>query len=407
MLPPYSPAQTMSGRDRIIRALNGQKTDVIPAVPAYLCLFLADFRQAFYAAQYHERLRAEGARRCRVDHAEDTLFRSRALVQSYGIFKVQPDWIEVGRGMSRAWAERLEVIEQDGQLYFEDLHSGKKAWLRRARFLDGSAGLSDVNPSERDVLDLSAEIRDQEDVERLIPIRSAEEILQSGEMDLVRRVAADYGERWFITTILDTPFSTVADDLGFFGLMTTVHDRPHLLHALLERRLWQAQQEMHALALCGLHGVYVEEVFTGTDLISPRTYEAFVLDYNRPYFRHMRGLGLLPIHYVCGDALPRLEQMAGCDIAAVAVEESKKNVRIEIEEVVRRVGSRVAVLGNIDAVHFGLHASPEEMAAEVRRQAQIGAQTKGFIVSTGSPFPLDSNPRQVDALVMAAHSLPG
>jgi uroporphyrinogen-III decarboxylase len=99
--------------------------------------------------------------------------------------------------------------------------------------------------------------------------------------------------------------------------------------------------------------------------------------------------------------------MARCDVAAIAVEESKKNFRIEIEDVVERVGDRVTVLGNIDAVHFGLQATQAEMAAEVRRQASIGARAKGFVVSTGSPFPLDTNPRLLDTLVATAHSLPG
>ena len=49
----------------------------------------------------------------------------------------------------------------------------------------------------------------------------------------------------------------------------------------------------------------------------------------------------------------------------------------------------------------------DEMAAEVRRQAGIGTRAKGFVVSTGSPFPLDTNPRLLDTLVTTAHSLPG
>jgi uroporphyrinogen-III decarboxylase len=121
----------------------------------------------------------------------------------------------------------------------------------------------------------------------------------------------------------------------------------------------------------------------------------------------MQAVGLLPIHYVCGDVVPRLERMVQCDVAAVAVEESKKNFRIEIEDVVERVAGRAAVFGNIDAVKFGIHASMDEMATEVRRQARIGTRARGFVVSTGSPFPLDTNPRLVDTLVATAHSLPG
>jgi uroporphyrinogen-III decarboxylase len=121
----------------------------------------------------------------------------------------------------------------------------------------------------------------------------------------------------------------------------------------------------------------------------------------------MRGLGLYPIHYVCGDVIPRLERILALDIAAVAIEESKKKFRIEIEEVVDRVQGRVAVFGNVDTIRFGLRGTMAEMEDEVRRQAEIGARNGGFVVSTGSPFPLDTNPRLIDTLVATAHSLPG
>jgi uroporphyrinogen-III decarboxylase len=186
--------------------------------------------------------------------------------------------------------------------------------------------------------------------------------------------------------------------------MLIQHDQPKLFHYLLERRLERTKRYMEAWAAVGIHGVYVEEVFTGADIISPHAYDEYVFAYNRPYFRHMNGLGLLPIHYVCGDVVPRLDRMVQLDIAAVGVEESKKTFTIEIEEVVRQVDGRAAVLGNIDAVRYGPGATLEEMAAEAKRQLRIGQRAKGFMLSTGSPFPLDTNPRVIDTMVATAHA---
>jgi uroporphyrinogen-III decarboxylase len=385
----------MTPKERIVRALTGQhdceRTDRLPAAPAYLSLFLADFERAFYVEQYRVRLR--GRSRYPIDHDEDTLFRAQAIYQSYGIFKVRPDWIEVHEGPGRDWAEQTEVIEEDGVLFFENWSTG-----RRTPMLGAKSSLTDL-------WDSSAQIRDRSDIDARLPVLTAEELLASGQFDLLHQAVADYGDRYFITTILDTPFSDAYDLLGFQGLMLIQHDQPELFHYLLGRKLAQTQEVMAACAACGIHGVYAEEVFTGADLISPRSYDQFVYRYNLPYFRHMRSLGLLPIHYVCGDSIPRLERMVEYDVAAVAVEESKKGFQIEIDEVVDRVAGRAAVFGNIDAVQFGLHATPDDMAAEVRRQAAIGARAKGFVVSTGSPFPLDTNPRLIDTLVETAHSI--
>jgi len=88
----------------------------------------------------------------------------------------------------------------------------------------------------------------------------------------------------------------------------------------------------------------------------------------------------------------------------VGVEERKKRLVIEIEEVVRLVAGRVAVLGNIDAVRYGQNASLENMAAEANRQLRIGQDAHGFLLSTGSPFPLDTNPRLIDTMIATAHA---
>jgi uroporphyrinogen-III decarboxylase len=388
---------------RMFDALQGIKSEGLAAAPAYLILFLADFERSYYVDQYRRLLK--GFPRHRVDHQEDTLFRARAIYQSYGIFKVKPDWIEVHRGASKAWAERTAIVAQDGILYYEDQESGRRVPMHQVPIPRGDPRLTAPNPSLTDRWDTSSQVQDEEQIDALLPILSADELLARGDFDLAKQVVADYGDEYFISTILDTPFSDAYDLLGFQGLMLIQHDRPALFHHLLQRKLAQTQEVMAAWAGAGIHGVYVEEVFTGADLISPRSYDEYVFTYNRPFFRHMRSLGLLAIHYVCGDVIPRLDRILELDIAAIALEESKKNFSVEIEDVVQKVDGRATVFGNIDAVRFGLQASLDDMAAEVRRQAQIGARARGFVVSTGSPFPLDTNPRLLDTLVATAHSL--
>lgn len=391
-----------TSKERVFQVLRGETPDRVPAAPAYLILFLADFERAYYIEQYQRRMR--GLSRHPVDHQEDTRFRAHAIYQAYGIFKERPDWMEIGRGASRSWAERTDILAEDGVLYYEDKETGKRRSMHDSRLPWGNMERAAEHDSTQDLWDTSAQIRSEEQVDARLPLPDPQALLERGDFDLPRQVLADYGDSTFITTILDTPFSDAYSLLGFQGLMLIQHDRPKLFHYLLERRLECTKKVMEAWAEVGIHGVYVEEVFTGADIISPGTYDEWVFAYNQRYFQHMSGLGLLPIHYVCGDVVPRLDRIAQLDIAAVGVEESKKTFLIEIEEVVRQVAGRVAVLGNIDAVRYGPNATLEEMAAEAKRQLRIGQEAKGFMLSTGSPFPLDTNPRLVDTMIATAHA---
>jgi hypothetical protein len=395
----------LTPRERMFRALRGQTPDVLPAAFGYPSLFLEDFERAFYIEQY--RLRMRGGQRYAIDHEEDTLFRARALFQSYGVFKVRPDWIEVGRGATRAWAERTEIVDDEGMLHYEDRASGVRLPMHAVPMPWGDRGLVSQAGGATDQWESTHKVDSTEQVDALVPLRSSGELLARGDWDLPRQVVADYGGHYFISTVLDPPFSSLYGPLSFQDLMVMPYDRPKLFHYTLARRLTQLREVIDAWASVGVHGAYVQETFTGADLISPRSYEELVFDYNAPYFQHLARSGILSIHYVCGDAVPRLERIVQYDLDAVAVEESKKNFVIELEDVVDIVDGRAAVFGNIDAVQFGIHATMGEMAAEVKRQARIGARAKGFVVSTGSPFPLDTNPRLIDTLAETAHSLPG
>lgn len=393
-----------TSKERVIQALSGKTSDQVPAAPAYLVLFLADLERAAYIEQYRQRM--QGIKRYPVDHQEDTQFRAQAIYQAYSIFQERPDWMEIGQGANRLWTERTKIVENDGILYYQDKLSGERLPMHDSPLPYGSQETIDElkHYAAQDIWDSSEEVQSKEQVDALLPLPDPKAMLERGDFDLPKKVVADYGGSILITTILDTPFSNAYDILGFKGLMTIQRKNPKLFHYILERQMEVTKKEMEVWSEVGVHGVYVEEVFTGADMISPRAYDEFVFSYNQPYFEYMSGLGLLPIHYVCGDVIPRLERIVKYDIAAVGVEESKKNFEIEIEEVVRKVAGRTAVLGNIDAVRYGENTPLEEMAAEADRQLRIGREAQGFLLSTGSPFPLNTNPRLIDTMIATAHS---
>lgn len=381
----------------MITSQEGGKPDVLPAAPCYLSLYLADRMRANYIELYQHWMK--GHTRRSIDHDQDTQIRLEALHRSYDLFNARPDWIEVDIGASKAWADRTDIIRSGGVLCYEDKPSGRVVPIHSIPLPLGDEPLAEMNQNRHGKWDISPNVGTHEDIDAMLTLTVAEDLLAQGLFDLPRLAVKEYGNRYFISTILDTPYSDAYSFLGFNDLMVIQRKKSDLFHYFLQRRLEQDRYVIEAWATTGIHGIFVEEAFSGADSISPHNYDQFVYRYNQPYFQYMHSLGLLPIHYVCGDVLPRLEQLTDYDIAAVAVEESKKKFHIEISEVVERIAGRKAVFGNIDSIRFGIHATPSEMSAEVKRQADIGARASGFIASTGSPFPLETDPRMIDVLV--------
>jgi len=186
-------------------------------------------------------------------------------------------------------------------------------------------------------------------------------------------------------------------------MMVMIHKNPELLKYIIERELAQDLERAKALAQVGVDGIYLVETFAGGDMISSEAYNEFVYFFDDILIREAKKLGLRSIFYFCGDIIPRLDRLAKLDIAALAFEESKKGFVTELEKIVAKVGKDLCLLGNIDTIRFGLHGTPKEMVAEVKRQIDIGSRAAGFIVSNGSPFPPGTNPRQINAMITAAH----
>lgn len=385
-------------------ALRGEPPDVIPAAPSYLGLYRAEIEKRHYVEQYRDRMR--GMTRYRPNHEEDIEFRAEALYRAYEMFTEQPDWLEVGAGPARAWTERTEILSEDSRLWYLDTVTGDRYDMLESPLPSGRDYLyGNIPSSQQDVWDQSELISNRDVIDMLVRLVPLEELQEQGVFDLPRKVVRERDDI-FISVIDSTPY-TAAYLLGFQGMMLAFYDNPDNLKYFITRVLEQRKPILRGYAESGYDGIYVEEIFSGVDIISPERYDEFVMPFNIQYFRTTKTLGLLTIYYVCGNPMPLIPRILRLDCDAIAFEESKKNFSLEIEEIVEKAGKEKCIFGNIDAAYYGLHASDAQLRTEVARQISAGRNARGFVISIGSPFPLPTPPARVDVMVKAAHAHKG
>jgi len=167
-----------TSKERVYRVLKGETPDQVPAAPAYLILFLADFERNYYIEQYRQRMR--GLRRYPVNHQEDTLFRAQAIYQTYSIFKERPDWMEIGQGASQSWAERTEIIDENNVLFYEDQRTGVRKPMHTSPLPWGSMEHTNEFDSTRDLWDISREIQSEEQIDARLPLPDPQTMLDRG-----------------------------------------------------------------------------------------------------------------------------------------------------------------------------------------------------------------------------------
>jgi len=382
----------MNSKERMLAALRAEPVDMLPVAPIYLHLYLAEEIRRRALAGYREWIGDQTQIPMEPQRVAD--IQSQALVEAWESLGEIPDWISIRLLPPSDWLAQCILQRNGDRLWRVHAPSGEREEL--------SAPVVETDSTtDRWARALPAS---EAEVEALVPVLAAEELLNNGSLAMGNRLVESRGERLFVCGTMGSPFWRCYSILGFQGLMTMPHDNPKMLHRLLQRQTEALVSLARGFAALGAHGVFIEECLTSADLISPRVYDEFVFSYDQVLLGELRKLGLPSILYVCGDVIPRLYRLVELAPTALGVEESKKGFEVNLADVAGAVGDRLVLFGNLDATQI-MHWSDAEMAAQIARQVRAARRARAFIVSMGSPFPLDTPRERIAAFMRAARQV--
>jgi uroporphyrinogen-III decarboxylase len=391
----------MNSLERIKNTIAGHPVDRPASAPAYLDLYLDERIHRLYNRAYERKLGA--AQSCPIDPLEDARFRVEAVSGAYAIFKQKPDWMHVPYGETRAWAEEGRIERRGGALFYVNQATGEAYDLFEEREVDCPLSTRYLRRSGSgiDNWDEPGSIKGVEDVERDVQVRAAEQLEEEGLFEPARLMAETYGQTTYLRCECGTPYWHTFNVLGFMRMMTAMRKEPALFLEITARKHAQRIEILKGFQRAGVHGVWVEESLSSADLVSERDYLAFAYPTTLAFLEEIRRLGLDRIFYYTGDSMPRLKYLRTLPISALALEESKKGFTVELEKVISHVDGTCAVFGNVDAVGVVAEGSRADIYKEARRQVKLGRLARGFALSQGSPFPLDTPPENIDWLFEA------
>jgi len=180
---------------------------------------------------------------------------------------------------------------------------------------------------------------------------------------------------------------------------TMIYDRPDLMHRILSVTAAAVTAYLNAQIESGAQAVMIFDSWGGT--LSAAAYQEFSLQYMQQILdgliREKDGERIPSIVFTKGGGL-WLESIAdsGCDAVGL-------DWTIDIGEARRRVGSKVALQGNLDP--NVLFASPDKIAAEAKKVLDsYGPCTTGHVFNLGHGISQFTPPEHVTTLVDTVHS---
>jgi uroporphyrinogen-III decarboxylase len=373
----------MNSKERILAALRGEPTGAIPVAP-----------------HWWGNYKYEIAGR---DYMLDRWTDGESMVPVYRAFyeRFRPDWFHLSGGYPRqrgAFPSRAYRGVRDGGRMFLIAPDGSRDEI----LPDESLASDRARRQAIRALSSPAEIRRAIDavLDHAQPLRAAE-IVEQGYTDHAVQIRREYGARVFICVNVGAPGVLAFGSDNYQASLLALYDYPEGVKRLVQQRYASALEWAKAFASVGVHGWLISEDMAGSDTLSPRMYAELLYPTDCWFFAQVRGLGMLPMVYFCGDVRPLVPLIRDSGVQALLIEESRKTFVLDVVEIARGLAGKVCLFGNLDTTDLLLHGRPAEIEAGVKAQLQA-ACIGPFIVANGSPLAPGTPPENVEAMIRAA-----
>lgn len=208
---------------------------------------------------------------------------------------------------------------------------------------------------------------------------------EAHQLDTVRALRRLSGDEYMIFAHGDGTFA-IPDGDGMVEFAYRLADEPEELHEEAERMCREAIERNARLfdAGCDAFILCSDYCFNQGPFLSPRLFEEFIVPYLARIIAAIREMGGYAIKHTDGNIMPILKQLVDCNPHALHSIDPMAGV--DIAEVKRLVGDRVALIGNVNCALMQT-GTDEEVIASAEYCLTHAKPGGGYVYSTSNvPF---------------------
>lgn len=285
------------------------------------------------------------------------------------------DWWQVLWTPPREEREQMQYFRASGRDFILNKLTGEKRELfHPARALPAlTSTLSGPKPI----------LSDDEYLER-IRFVTAETQIQTGQWDFAKATMNALGQDYFIYSYTSTPF-VLSFVKGFTETLMDILVNPSFLHMMGDRLVAQQKEFFRAMAMAGIHGVWMQDWNGGKEVLSREQYQDMVVPHARELVAEAHRQGLMVIHYFMGNPIDRADLVASVGAEVILFEEARKGYEINLEALAGQIHDDQVVMGNLSAEDVLARGSESDLRAEIESLISLGRKRGRFMMATGSP----------------------
>ncbi len=377
----------MNGRKKIEAAFSIEGTAAVPVVICYTDIFINDHWEELTNKPWWYKFSP--------DINQQLLWRKEVASV------IDQDWFELPVAYPGNEAKYFSIIKNNKEIFIVDLRNNKKKKLERPS-MEGK-DIPVVRPyctenSPHNLEEFDLWFNNFEENKKL------NKLLQNDIYKLPNRIISSWGKTLFPIRDIPGPLWHCFVLWGFEKTMMWLIEKPEMIHYACKKFTEYALDLVILAKKIGTSGIWIVDCMT--DMISPEHFKMFNTKYLRQITAEINSHNMYSIHNFCGNPKGKWDLLISSGANGLALEESKKNFKINIEEVVKIVNKRITIFGNLDAINILANGSKDNLSLEIRRQIEAGRKNGNrFIMSIGSPVTPGTKLSRVQEYIRMVRSL--
>ncbi|MBC7958248.1 MAG: hypothetical protein H7X94_00140, partial [Vallitaleaceae bacterium] len=200
------------------------------------------------------------------------------------------------------------------------------------------------------------------------------------ELKVIKMVRELAGNKIMVAMGIDGTFS-IPDGNDFLGFAYDLFDRPEEKLKEAEKRVAWAIEIMKRMIDAGAEIMYncSDYCFNSGPFISPIQFEQFIYPFLKKQTQALKAAGAYVVKHTDGNILPIMDMIL--DAGPHAIQSIDPIASVDIREVKEKYGSRICLMGNVNAAHLQM-GSKEEIIESSEYSLKHGMPDGGYIYSS-------------------------
>ncbi|MEY8000151.1 uroporphyrinogen decarboxylase family protein [Clostridium sp. Mt-5] len=240
-------------------------------------------------------------------------------------------------------------------------------------------------------------VKNYDDIDKLIPVNPYKDGRLPLFLEASKIIDEKIGMEVDVSSDFGGPFTTAASLRGTDIFLRDTLKNPEWVHKLLDISTESIFNYIDAVCDIGIKPSISEPV-ASLNVISPKQFRTFVKPYLKKCVdRIVERCGSAPSLHICGNTKGIWEDMVDTGVQILSLD----NV-VDLEEVKKAVGKRVAIMGNVKPIETMCNGGKNEIFDEVKECiGKAYDNPKGFILSTGCKVPRATSKENIQFIMDA------